>query len=225
MFVVISCTLIWILLPLLVLGWRWLATKTQPHFLAIIGSVGVNISFFYLPWLDLSPIKGSVFRDLLDVAPDMLIPFLEHAGKDSMAGGMEAVSTVVGLFELPGWQTLLLNSPSFLLTGFVLLVGFAAILLAMCVSWPVQTPKVGYALAGCSAFLLFVTICFLPEIEELGERVFPHPLALAVPLLQIEIIWLGPLVMFLLLLLMIAGGLVHAQSSFDKDDKDLWGNV
>jgi hypothetical protein len=66
--------------------------------------------------------------------------------------------------------------------------------------------------------LLFSVIVYhLPEIEELGERSFPSLFAIAVPLLQVEINWLGPLVFLFGLLLMIVAGLAHAEYTGESD--------
>ena len=215
MFVVYFCAATWVFLPFVALAVRWFKQgRVLPaQFLASAGAVGVNVSFFYLPWLDLSPIKGSIIGDLLGIAPDAAGQLLAWRGMDAAAQKMEAVASFIGLFEPPGWLTLLITSPHIPVFLLALLVGMAAIVLAVLVAWPVRPPAVGYALAGCSAFLLLSIIYFLPDIEGLGERAFPNVLSLAVPLLQVEIIWFGPLVMMLGLLLMLVGGLAQTQQA------------
>lgn len=214
MLIVYICAFFWVFLPLLVFGTRWfIDTKQKPKLVAVAGAVGVNVSFFYLPWLDLSPVKGSLLKDLLDFAPDVAGQVLEWRGLSSAAQGMERVASVVGLFELSGWETLLLTSPHPLVLVLLGLLGVVAIALAVWTAWPARHPAVGYSLAVCSAWLLLSIIYYLPEIEGLGERAFPSLLAVAVPLFQVEIIWLGPLVMMLGLLLMLAGGLMQAQQT------------
>jgi hypothetical protein len=147
------CFSLWLLLPLIVATLRWSENRaTRSNLIAVLGLLTVNFSFFYLPWLDLSPIKGSLWRDFLDLAPDMLGQVLAWRGIDSAARSLEAVSQVIGLFELSGWETLLLTAPN---AWIVLLVGFVAIaayVLVLLLAWPVRHPAVGYALTGCSAF-------------------------------------------------------------------------
>ncbi len=215
MFVVYFCAATWVFLPFVILAFRWLRQGhvLPAQFLAGVGAAGVNISFFYLPWLDLSPIKGSLTGELLGIAPDAAGQLLAWRGMDAAAQKMEAVASFIGLFEPPGWLTLLITSPHIPVFLLALLVGMTAIALAALVVWPVRHPVFGYALAGCSAFLLLSIIYFLPDIEGLGERAFPNVLSLAVPLLQVEIIWFGPLVMMLGLLLMLVGGLAQAQQA------------
>jgi len=214
MFIIYGCVFIWIFVPLLVLGIRWLmGIKLQVASISVVGAVGVNISFFYLPWLDLSPIKGVLLKDLLDFVPDVVGQVLAWKGLDSAAQGMGRVASMVGLFELSGWETLLLTSPHPLVLVLLGIVGGIAIVLAILTAWPMRHVAVGYALAVCSAVLLLSIIYFLPEIEGLGEHAFPSLLAVAVPLLQVEIIWFGPLVMMSGLLLMLVGGLMQTQQS------------
>jgi hypothetical protein len=212
------CGVLWLLLPFLIAALRWSVNLSSKSSLtAVLGLFAVNFSFFYLPWLDLSPIKGSLWRDFLDLAPDMMGQVLAWRGIDSAARSLEAVSQVIGLFELSGWETLLLTAPN---AWIVLLVGFVAIaayVLVLLLAWPVRHPAVGYALTGCSAFLFSVIVYHLPEIEELGERSFPSLFAIAVPLLQVEINWLGPLVFLFGLLLMIVAGLAHAEYTGESD--------
>lgn len=208
-----------LLLPVVILMIRRLSNSVgQPNFTAVLGLLTVNISFFYLPWLDLSPIKGTVWRDLLDFMPDVVGQILAWRGVDVAAHGLETISQVVGLFELSGWETLLVTIPNAFLFFLVGLLAIAVYLLTLFLAWSVRKPAAGYALAVCSAVLLGMIIYFLPEIEELGERSFPSLLAIAVPLLRVEINWLGPLTMLAGLLLLIAGGLAHGQRSESDDE-------
>ena len=219
MVVVSICFSIWVLLPILVVAIRWSANRRGgTNVTAVLGLLTVNISFFYLPWLDLSPIKGSLWRDLLDFAPDVVGQMLSWRSIDSAARGLETVSQVVGFFELSGWETLLVTVPHALLFFLIGLLGIAAYLLTILLAWPVRHPAIGYALALCAVTLFCITIYFLPEIEELGERSFPSLFAIAVPLLQVEINWLGPLMMLFGLLLMLVGGLAQTQQEWDEND-------
>ncbi len=180
----------------------------------------MNVSFFYLPWLDLSPLKESLWGDALGIAPDAAGQMLAWRGMDSAAHKMDFLASVVRVFEPPGWATLFLTSPHWLLTLLLLGIGIVIITLAVLITWqPKQPPVLGYALSICTAVLLFIIIYFLPEIEGLGEHSLPNILAIAIPLLRVEIAWLGPLVMMLGLLFLLAGGLAHGQQA-GLDDLD-----
>jgi hypothetical protein len=218
-FLIYFCTVTWAFLPFIIVAVRWFKQNEllPAQLLASIGAVGANISFFYLPWLDLSPLKASLFGEVLSIAPDAVGQMLAWRGMDSAAQKMESIAVFIGLFEPPGWLTLLLTSPHFLVLLLVLLLGVAAIVLAVLVAWPVRSSVFGCALAILSAVLLLTIIYFLPEIEGLGERAFPSPLPIALPLLQVEIIWFGPLVMMLGLLFMLVGGLAQTQQPAPTD--------
>lgn len=45
---------------IIVVARRFAQTQPRSNVTAVLGLLIVNISFFYLPWLDLSPIKGSL---------------------------------------------------------------------------------------------------------------------------------------------------------------------
>lgn len=220
MLVIQVCITLWFLVPVLVVAFRWSENlSSRLNLTAVLGLLTINISFFYLPWLDLSPIKGTLWRDLLDFAPDVVGQILSWRGLETAAHGMERVTQVVGLFELSGWEALFLTSPSVWVFVLVGLLGLVATILTVLLAWPVRHPVVGYSLALCSLFLLCLNISYLPEIEELGERAFPNPFAVAVPLLQVEINWLGPFVMLLGLLLMVVGGLAQTQQPDLTDER------
>ena len=59
MLVIQVCITLWFLVPVLVVALRWSENhRSRANITAVIGLLTVNISYFYLPWQDLLPIKG-----------------------------------------------------------------------------------------------------------------------------------------------------------------------
>jgi hypothetical protein len=189
----------------------WLHNRSANWRNQVLAAWGLSFflaSFFFLPWLDLQPLKHLGLAVLFDALP-VLETFVRWFGQDFLLEVIEKVSSLELIFEPRGWFTLALVANIYTAI-WLFLWGSSTFLLA----WPVllcfRWHKLGYFLSASSIVLLFTLFYSLPTIDGLGERHLPHPMALAVPVLGAELLWYGPVVMFIGLLLLALAGLLYA---------------
>lgn len=204
-----------ILLPSLFLTFfRWQEEKQHVTLLATWAASLFLFSFFFLPWLDLQPLKHFGVEWIYDAIPVLEI-VAGWFGAEFVADAASHISGLDLLFSPPGWLTLLITARP-LIWLIVTCLGTVSIVFAWLTS-AINWREAGLVLSISSSLLLLFILCNLPNIDGLGERSFPSLLAIAVPLLGVQLIWVGPFVMIFSLILMIVAGLVQLESTQGKD--------
>lgn len=168
------------------------------------GNSFVSGSFFFLPWLDLQPLKHFGLEWLFDALPFAEL-FAKWIGKELVVNLIEKLSGLEILFQPPGWLTLLITAP-IVLWPILLCLGGMIIFTGFLVAFQFRSPKIGKMLVVLAIGLLAIVYGSLPAIDGIGERAFPHPLTVVIPLLGAKINWLGPAVMILGLVFLAIGG-------------------
>ena len=199
--------LLLIILPAFSSTLRWFqnGSKAERMPLGIWGNSLLLLSTFYIPWLNLNPLKYLGLDWLIDVAPPLLAMGLKLLRTERL-GFLGKFFDVLGpIFGPPGWATLLLTArwPMMLLMGTV--VGVTVVLGYMVAVLP-RWKDAGIPLLISSGLAFLILFYNLPTIDGLGERSFPSLFSLAVPLVGAQIEWGGPLIMFAGLCLLFFAG-------------------
>ena len=208
-----------IILPsgLLTLVW-FRSPKQRPFPLASWGISLLLLSFCFVPWIDLQPLKHFGVEWLFDAVPILAFIF-ERLGKTLAVEVAEKVSSLEIIFEPPGWITLVMVG-NWLIWLWLAFWGSLTFIFAIPVMLRFRWRPIGRFLS-ITSFVLLITLFYnLPNIDGLGERPLPSIFALAEPILGAQLLWQGPMIMMAGLGLLVFGGLSYAYSADQMLDRD-----
>jgi hypothetical protein len=173
----------------------------------------MGCSFVTLPWLSIKPLERIGLEWLHDIAP--------FVGRLLILFGIDNLDSLMPFWKVigirpPGWLALMLNAQT--RGGLLLLVIVAAVvggLVYLLAHWVAATrrPRISAPfLVVTAAALLLLLLYRLPDIDGLGEHDFSNIVALSLPIVfNIHLSWLGPLVMVVGLVMLLADGVRRLQ--------------